>query len=343
MVSRLAVWGYDFDETTGGYKINEENANIVQMMYRRFLEIDGGCQKFAHMLNSEGYRSPTGKLWGYTAVHRTLTCETYTGTFYGLKKYHKKVSQDKRKDIARDKSEWIPVDVPVIIERGLFDAVQKKIQQNKQRSERKTKGEYLLRGIAYCTCGRKMLVYNCGVNSGGYIRYGCGSKRDTITKKNCGSRMIRCDMADKKVWEAFVDCFMYEENIDKVMSQGKTSDNSEEIQKLKTEEEKLVKQRKHIVSLITKQLITENEADNGLQNIKNRIDEINQRLSTLTTCTHRTPKEINELFLSRYEKNLPFDERRRLLMDIVREVIIYRSDNNYGIHGMTIESEFIVK
>ncbi|MFQ5611813.1 MAG: recombinase family protein [Anaerolineae bacterium] len=60
----------------------------------------------------------------------------------------------------------IPVEVPAIVSREMWEAAQKRLKQNKETSRRNLKNEYLLRSRVTCAgCGFKMS--GCTKSSGG--------------------------------------------------------------------------------------------------------------------------------------------------------------------------------
>ena len=71
--------------------------------------------------------------------------------------------------IERPREEWIPVGVPAIIPKELFESTQKRLQENLRYSQRNSKREYLLSGLVRHSCGHRMrgktshnrAYYNC--------------------------------------------------------------------------------------------------------------------------------------------------------------------------------------
>ena len=69
----------------------------------------------------------------------------------------------------------IPVEVPAIVDRELWQAAQDRKAHNRAMSLRNTKRKYLLRGLIFCGCGRRMVGYNANSKYREHYRYKCGS------------------------------------------------------------------------------------------------------------------------------------------------------------------------
>ena len=62
--------------------------------------------------------------WGKSSVARILSNETYAGTCY-----YNKFKRRKTRLVPRDRSEWIAIPVPAIVERSLFDTAQARLKE----------------------------------------------------------------------------------------------------------------------------------------------------------------------------------------------------------------------
>ena len=95
------------------------------------------------------------------------------------------------KQVARSRDEWIPVQVPAIIDRRDFDEVQKRLKMNKKRSKRNAKYKYLM--------GRRLRCAKCGYTYTGLTR------RNNLQYYYCKGKAQRpvslCDMPNFKAEE----------------------------------------------------------------------------------------------------------------------------------------------
>ena len=178
--------GYDLNDDNT-YKINEEEAKSVKLIYKMYL--DGrGYATIADELNALGFTNKLGKSFKKTSIRDTLLNEKYTGTFIFGKK-------DKKGKLT-GKELRVEHGIPAIISKEVFEQVQFKI---KNRQHRKTSGRstakstYLLTGLCICgECG--------GTFSGGYrsvdrvsrnVHYGylCRQRKDKVN--NCKNKAIK--------------------------------------------------------------------------------------------------------------------------------------------------------
>ena len=197
--------GYDLNDDNT-YKINEEEAKSVKLIYKMYL--DGrGYATIAEELNALGFSNKLGKSFKKTSIRDTLLNEKYTGTFIFGKK-------DKKGKLT-GKELRVEHGIPAIISKELFEQVQFKI---KNRQHRKTSGRstakstYLLTGLCICgECG--------GTFSGGYrsvdrvsrnVHYGylCRQRKDKVN--NCKNKAIKKEELETMVINA-VKTYIFQE------------------------------------------------------------------------------------------------------------------------------------
>lgn len=181
-------------------EINEEEATIVNMVFRLCLhghEGGGpmGIKAITTHLNTKGYRY-RGKAFYTASVERILKNEAYIGIHY-----YNRIDSRTRKE--RPPSEWIKMDVPLIVDQETFDAVQRTLQARnpRQTAPRVVTGPTLLTGIAVCEkCGRGMMLRT---GKGGQYKYLTCAKSAT-EGTGCG-HSIRMDKVDELVIKAMED------------------------------------------------------------------------------------------------------------------------------------------
>ena len=134
-----------------------------------------------------------------------LTNETYTGTWYfGKTKMiddskHRE-PQPKRglgKQVPRSRDEWIPVEVPAIIDHQSFARVQKRKAENIKILSGHTQYEYLMKGRLTCIkCGYAMSGHTVRNK---FIYYRCKGRDQVVCL--CDMPTVRGDWVDAIVWE----------------------------------------------------------------------------------------------------------------------------------------------
>ena len=181
------------DDTPAHVVINEEEAEVIRQIFRWFGNEDLSLHEVRRRLHEEGITPRKGKseYWTKGPISRLLQCETYVDgiVFYNKSEAvvpknpiknekYKKIKKSSRK--MRPKDEWLPYEVPVILEdRELFNQVQEKLKSNIRQKSAHPKYEYLLTGLIWCGCGMR--------------RVGDGSSRHGHCYYRCAERLYRFD------------------------------------------------------------------------------------------------------------------------------------------------------
>ena len=166
-IGSLLPYGYNKEKLEGenGFKlvINEEEAHIIRLMFKWFLEDNIRAAKIAHRLNERGYTSKDGGQWNYNKVSNILTSVVSTGYLnHNARKEKKYIDAKGNVVISR------PVNPNVEYYKGLheaiiskedFDEVQKRLAENKHhRAPKDQPLQNPLSTIVICSiCGKKMV------------------------------------------------------------------------------------------------------------------------------------------------------------------------------------------
>jgi site-specific DNA recombinase len=137
--------------------------------------------------------------WNRTAIRKMLKRETYAGVFH-----YGKVKKSNGCTVKNPRETWIPVEVPAIVPREVWEAAQRQLKENRETARRNLKYEYLLRCRVTCaSCGASM----CGktVKSKGklYSYYQCAVASGRLDYAHgCDQReWFRVDQVDAVVWK----------------------------------------------------------------------------------------------------------------------------------------------
>ncbi len=205
-------------------EIEPVEAEIVRLAFRLAMEGDGrsgsmGTKKIAVWLNEHGYRTRRGSLFGTGTVHEILTREAYTG----LRRFNEFDREGaKRKPTA----EIIEYEIPMIIERATFDAVQKDLvaRQPRSRGPRLTSAPSLLGGLVRCDCEKSYALSTAtGTSRNGtiYSYYKCvqGTKRGSQcgAAGTCTNRKIARPLIEKLVVDALIDKLLTPERVNAIL------------------------------------------------------------------------------------------------------------------------------
>lgn len=276
-VSGAPPFGYRIGDD-GKLFVFEPEAETVRLIFKLYTE-DMSMIEIAKYLNAKSVPTPamskgiknqsTGK-WHAGHISIILRSEAYTGIYNYLQR-------------SKKKRDTIEVDVPMIIDIETFVDIQKKIISNSDTARGKKGRSYLLRGLIYCGhCGRAM-IGTSGGSTGRKSYYRCTGALDQGQGKRCDAKLISAKKIENAVWKDMLEIIKYPEKfkkyIDESISEIKkySSDHNNEF--LQLEEAILLKQkaRGKILSLITKGIITEEEAEQELKNLSIEIRSLNSR------------------------------------------------------------------
>jgi site-specific DNA recombinase len=193
-----APYGYDYVRKTKNkgayYKINNEEAEIVKLIFSLYLQ-HKSTAKVVKELAKRKIKTRIGSIyWSKGTIHRILTNECYIGRAY-YNKHDKGEGKFKR----RDRSEWIPIKVPRIIDDAAFQLVQKILKSHKKCGKRLR--VYLLSGSIKCAhCGSNYIGASSN-RKNFYYRYGNFVRRFPLPK-NCNAKPVNALRIEKAVIDA---------------------------------------------------------------------------------------------------------------------------------------------
>jgi site-specific DNA recombinase len=143
-------YGYDYLKGQGRRVINESETFWVRKMYEWLVNEGISSNQILFRLRAQNAPTKNGNIWNRHSVQSILINPAYAGrTFVFHTKNHRK--------FAKPEAEWveIPDVTPAIITLELFNAAQKQLLVNREKSPRNRKREYLLHGHLQCRqCGR---------------------------------------------------------------------------------------------------------------------------------------------------------------------------------------------
>ena len=196
------LYGYDYvsaSQKNGGRRvINEPEAIWVRRMYEWLT--DEGLSTNGILYRLRAHNAPTkfGKPWNRRSVQAILRNPAYTGKTFLF-------TTQNGKRFARPREDWVEIHdaTPPITSQELFDAAQKQLRVNQDKSPRNCRHEYLLRGHVRCRkCGR---TYGGSIArttaNGRQWRYTClGTVKKAAPDTRCHNKGWRCDKLEELVW-----------------------------------------------------------------------------------------------------------------------------------------------
>lgn len=319
--------GYDLNDDNT-YKINEEEAKSVKLIYKMYL--DGrGYATIADELNALGFTNKLGKSFKKTSIRDTLLNEKYTGTFIFGKK-------DKKGKLT-GKELRVEHGIPAIISKEVFEQVQFKI---KNRQHRKTSGRstakstYLLTGLCICgECG--------GTFSGGYrsvdrvsrnVHYGylCRQRKDKVN--NCKNKAIKKEELETMVINAVKTYIFQERQIEIITNKvwDYIKNNLEHSEKglveINSKIKSLENKNNKLIDMSLDGLINEIEFKNKKREIDFAISELVSEKSKYNFNSDFMDKDKIKNHLVELGKNLNSKDDlliKNILGTFIQEIIVY--------------------
>jgi len=275
-------FGYTYLD--GELFIEESQAKIVRMIFDWYVSGNekGGIMSLisiAKRLTEMGiptpakskgmnWRSDKYGIWHFATVNWIISSETYCGVLH----YGRRVSQGS-KIKNRSKDEHTLINVPAIVTREVWELAQARKIHNSKVGRRRMKREYLLRGMVYCSCGRRMV--------GTQARYICTKRNDYFGEHKCRQRQIPTQVIESVTWEYIIglitDPLQFEHNLRQAQAQ--------EAETMQPKQKEL----EHIIALLRD---TETEAEDIAQaackakgiiaaKLEQQADEVNRRYQAL--------------------------------------------------------------
>ncbi len=199
-----------------GVRLEASEAAVVAELFAAYLQEGQSLIGLTKGLILRGVPTPHGqRRWNQATVHGILTNPTYTGVVYiGRTRSHAaRTRHSPLVPIGRVRGghhytpseEWIAVaQVPAIISREQFDAVQAKLAHNQQFARRNNSThEYLLRALVSCGLCRLACTGRSDARHG-YAYYTCRGKSHAVVScrdEKCAARFIPAAQLDELVWQ----------------------------------------------------------------------------------------------------------------------------------------------
>lgn len=193
---------------TGYFEIVESEAEAVRLIFKLFAVDDLNTPSITNYLRANkipGYRGSTQ--WGDWIVDDILKREMYIGRYAQIK--HVAVRDDSlangHRRIKLPKSEWVYVDVPPIIDKGLWEKAQEKLLKRRGKTKRQVY-DYPLTGRMSCECGYAMVGHSTTWRHKDGERmcvrhYSCKATTNRYALKPCTAKMVNADKLETAVWD----------------------------------------------------------------------------------------------------------------------------------------------
>jgi len=297
------LYGYDYNPKSKGGDgkriINKEEARVVRLIFRWFVEGRLTIHRVAKRLEEMGIRTKKGKeKWRYSTLDRLLRNPVYCGKTYAYrwqsvepKKPQKANRRSKKSSVKlRPREDWVELEggsTPPIIPVELWEGAQQQLKQNFKK-RREPKYPYLLRGMVKCYCGKSMVA--CSISKK-YRYYRCGARSGVDVTH---SFLIPAQMLDEAVWETVREALTDPKSlIMRLKLQGKDDEAplKERIGEAKKAIADLKGARRRAVSLYSWGKLDEREIDDEVEALRRQQEAWESELAKLEDQL-RTRREV---------------------------------------------------
>lgn len=319
-------YGYNADHKEGVLTVIEEEAKIVRSVFNDYLK-GHSAQRICKKLNTIG--TPGRDYWNEKAILYILENPLYVGTLRWRKETEHYFE--------------IPNSVPAIIEKELFDNVQRLREARRESHPRSAYGSYIFSGIIKCPrCGRSLV--------GNYVT---SKKKDgTITKYKqyfCRGRKLNvCSMgkmSERKLEKAIIPYILslHIHATDDDVSTGQNTIEDDIIQ-IKNELKVIEKRRKKWQYAWANEHLKDEEFTELMQEESDREKVLTEELYKLKPAENKKLKnnELKEILndMKLNWNNLNDEEKKMLLQIILKRIVVERSDEWQAYKLKIVEMEF---
>ena len=348
------TYGYHYvkvSQKNGGRRIiNETEASWVHQIYQWLANEGLSTNAITYRLRALNVPSKSGRIWSRRSVQTILKNPVYTGTTYAF------TTAKGGQQFTRPQTDWIEIPgvTPAIISQDLFDAAQRQLQVNRQKTVPTTKHEYLLRGHIKCRqCGRSYAgTASVNIQNGKQhtqLFYRCiGRKKMFAPIERCGNKGWSARRLEAMVW---AELEHYLSNRDLILNEleKQRQDANQlgvfeaELQQIERQLKVLDREQHRLLQLALKDFPADQvEAENKRLNkaretLKARSAELERQLKVSQDAVINIPKL--EGFIERMQSRLPqLDfEGKRLALDMLG-ITVWLDGENVEVTG-TIDLE----
>jgi site-specific DNA recombinase len=350
VLGAYGLYGYDYDKKNHTYTINEEQAEIVRMVFDYFTDPNTpfrGINGIAKHLTSLGIPTAKGnKVWHRQVVRQMLMKESYTGNHPQRKydtegDYVRVQSGLSRNQKERPKEEWIYTQIPSIISAEQYEKAQELLRTSKRRFAKDSLHNYLLSGLLRCSdCGNTMTGRK-GKWWGKEVFHYTDIKNNSGAKNKGCYNQVKCEELDELVWKHVLDILNEPEKALNNNDNDKSKYKAQELSKVSEQLDKIKKSRKRLISLAAM------SDDTDLMEIKDQLSELKEKEISLQDKYNQLEKELKvntvdhteeklkqaiELYFVSKEKEVPFEVKQKIIRTLVKEIYVSKVNDEVEIH-----------
>lgn len=315
----FALYGYKYDSTKGEVIINDQEAEIVRLIYNQILA-NKSPAAITNELNESGV--PTKKnvgFWHRQVIRQILLNSAYKGEWvYG-----------------KNRDNPIIIPVPAIVDENTWNQVNQRMDEARRLWNKQGRKQYLLRGLITCAdCGTTM----GGVNAkywGRYIRcYTCRKSKSTSRVQGCNpEKKINADSLENIVWERVKKLLSDPQELTAEIQNNlpKQTELEKQLANINKKIAEIQKGRENLIELISSGLAELDEkTKTKLGELKKRKETLEKRAGEIQSnlysfqYSQQNLLDLQKMASEALESldDLDFETKQALIRSVVSQVIV---------------------
>lgn len=361
-----APFGYDLDSKNGTLTVNQQEAEIVRIIFRKFANEGMGAERICDYLNQHGYskkkiRKNELNYFARSFIMKILDNPVYVGKIaYGRSATEKvKGSRDQYRRVKTD--EYLVVDGlhEAIIDKELWEAVRIRRKETgvKWNKTHSLEHEHILSGILRCpVCGSGlvgMVRRRKNKKSGEYkddFYYKCLHRKKVDETNFCNFRLVlNQDEVNHQVEDIILDMVASPKFRDHMIRklEEKVDVSSLEMEKSQIREQlrQVMGAKKKLTEMMERLDINDKHYDRKYQDMQDRMDMLYDRISDLEDAIVDIDARIRGAYGEKittdqlYKILLSFDkmyyrmtdlEKKQFMRDFIDEIELYPEKQEDG-------------
>lgn len=358
------ILGYDLKN--GVLTVNEEEAKIIRLIFKKYLDEEKGATTIAKELENAGIKTKNGKdTWTFTSIYKILKNEKYAGDLIQKKTYTPNyLTHDKKYNHGQEEFVHIKNHHEPIIDIETFNKVQDEIKRRSTMTEEQKHrhtNRYTFSGKIVCgMCGsvfvgrqRKQKKENPAKRywqCGNKTKYGTVHTLESGKEVGCNmlaiSDVVMQDLTHKVVSDIIKDKSLIKKNIltllQNVLNGSNITEDEVAVKRMETDINKIGEKKRQLIDLYMENGITKSDLKTMNQHYDYQLLTLQKR-KVEALQRHRQYKSKEEIIkaASRHiEKVLEFKESNdEVYRNMVDKIVMHdRSHYDFYIKGVLGES-----
>ena len=350
-VAGRAPYGYRRDPSAfGGLAVHEKEAEIVRRVFNLYTEEGLSINAIARTLTEDpGVFTHLGnKEWRDSTIKTMLRNTVYAGWCYYNKWGPPKTG--KKKQVLKDRSEWIKIPTTPIIDKSTYDATQRLMAFNRDHRRKYPSRFYLLRSMVFCAeCER---LYNgcSGLSQTSEVaayRY----YRHRVRQGHCSNSQVPAASLEQYVWAEIAQVLQDPAHLRKGYEEAAKQHEATRArtrQHLEVLERNAIRYREQLHNLLQAYIdpdigLTKKDYSAQKTRIENELQEVEVKIASLQEelSQHSTPADLEtlEAFLEEIKTvtvsigDEPSPEVKRRVLELLNVQVIIHKTGEVHVEG----------